>query len=240
MSEPAADSSLRRPASLWELFTAFNRLALQGFGGVLPIAQRELVERHRWLSPAEFTELLSIGQVLPGPNVVNLALMVGDRYFGWRGAMAAVAGMLSVPLVLVLSLAALYKGLAQNPAVAGAVRGMGLASAGLILAMALKLLPGLKRNPMPVAGWALITVLTVACVLFWHWPLAKVVLVIGGSSMALAAWCLRRQQFLRADPPNGPPNRSSSGTSHSLEGVANTAETGPLNSGKGQGPRSST
>ena len=69
------------PASPRALFMAFNRLALQGFGGVIPVAQRELVERERWLSRQGFVELLSISQVLPGPNIVNLALIFGDRCF---------------------------------------------------------------------------------------------------------------------------------------------------------------
>ena len=73
------------PASPLELLLAFNRLALQGFGGVLPVAQRELVERRRWLTRQEFVQLLSLGQVLPGPNIVNMALIFGDRHFGWRG-----------------------------------------------------------------------------------------------------------------------------------------------------------
>ena len=75
---------------------------------MLAVAQRELVERLRWLTREQFVELLSLGQVLPGPNIVNLALMFGDRHFGWRGALAALAGMLAVPLVIVLVLAALY------------------------------------------------------------------------------------------------------------------------------------
>ena len=111
-----------RPRGLWDLFAAFTRLSMMGFGGVLPIAQRELVDRLGWLSAAEFAELLSVGQVLPGPNVVNLSLMVGDRWFGLRGAMAAVAGMLALPMALVLALAALYQGLADQPAVVGALR----------------------------------------------------------------------------------------------------------------------
>jgi chromate transporter len=126
-----------------------------GFGGVLPIAQRELVERLGWLTVEEFAELLSIGQVLPGPNVVNLSLMVGDRYFGLRGALAALAGMLLMPLVLVLVAAALYQQFAAHPAVAGAVRGMGAVSAGLVMAIALKLLPALRRSPLgrPAGCW---------------------------------------------------------------------------------------
>jgi chromate transporter len=95
MSSPAAtpaEAALARPASTTELFFTFNRLALQGFGGVLAIAQHELVERQRWLTRQQFVEMLALSQVLPGPNVVNLALMLGDRFFGWRGALAPWAG----------------------------------------------------------------------------------------------------------------------------------------------------
>ena len=102
------EPELRAPRSKSELFVAFTWLALQGFGGVLAVAQRELVERLRWLSKEQFVELLSLSQVLPGPNVINLSLMFGDRHFGWRGALTAVAGMLAAPLVIVLALAALY------------------------------------------------------------------------------------------------------------------------------------
>ena len=96
MSVPASSEStpLAAPATLRELFFAFNRLSLQGFGGVLPVAQRELVERRRWLDKQQFVEMLAVSQVLPGPNVVNLALMFGDRCFGLRGAMTALAGMM--------------------------------------------------------------------------------------------------------------------------------------------------
>src|SRR5690606_31020912 len=96
---------LTRPGTLWELFTAFSLLALQGFGGVLAVAQRELCERRRWLSPQDFVELLAGAQVLPGPNVCNLSLMIGDRFFGWRGALVALLGMVLAPMVLVLCLA---------------------------------------------------------------------------------------------------------------------------------------
>jgi chromate transporter len=92
------EPELRAPRSKSELFVAFTWLALQGFGGVMAVAQRELVERLRWLSKEQFVELLSLSQVLPGPNVINMSLMFGDRHFGWRGALTAVAGMLAAPL----------------------------------------------------------------------------------------------------------------------------------------------
>lgn len=176
-----------------ELFIAFNALALQGFGGVLPVAQRELVERRGWLTREEFAELLSVGQVLPGPNVCNLALMLGDRFFGWRGAFAALAGILSAPLVIVLALALLYAQVATHPIAQGAIRGMGAVSAGLIFAMALKLAPTLKNNPLPLplcaaallAAWALVGALRV--------PLGWLVLGLGGALVLFAAWWLRRK-----------------------------------------------
>ena len=94
-----------RPQSLTDLFTSFTLLALQGFGGVLAVAQRELVEKKRWLNREEFVEDWAVAQIMPGPNVVNLSLMIGARYFGFKGAMAALAGMLAAPLVIVLLLA---------------------------------------------------------------------------------------------------------------------------------------
>ncbi|KAB0584291.1 chromate transporter [Ideonella dechloratans] len=165
-----------------------------GFGGVLPIAQRELVERLGWLTVEEFAELLSIGQVLPGPNVVNLSLMVGDRYFGLRGALAAMTGMLLMPLVLVLVAAALYQQFAAHPAVAGAVRGMGAVSAGLVMAIALKLLPALRRSPLGRARWMLVTLAVVLATGWWRWPLVLVIALVGGVSCAMA-W-----RFLGARP----------------------------------------
>ena len=93
--EPLAETAPPpRPHSLTELFWAFTALALQGFGGVVAITQRELVDKKQWLTQAQFVEDWAVAQVLPGPNVVNLSLMIGDRYFGMRGGMVALAGWL--------------------------------------------------------------------------------------------------------------------------------------------------
>lgn len=95
------------PRSKTDLFVSFSWLALQGFGGVLAIVQRELVEKKQWMTLEEFVDDWAVAQILPGPNVVNLSLMIGDRYFGMRGALAALAGMLALPLVIVLLLVVL-------------------------------------------------------------------------------------------------------------------------------------
>ena len=187
---PFDGADLRVPASAGELFRAFHALALQGFGGVLPVAQRELVERRRWLTQAQFVETLSLGQVLPGPNIVNMALMIGDRFFGLRGALAALAGLLAAPLLIVLVFAALYGRYAQHPAVSGALRGMGAVAAGLILSTAIKMLPTLGSNAMGRPVSVALMLATALAIGWWRLPLAWIVLGLGALAMAVAAWKL--------------------------------------------------
>ena len=182
---------LRQPQSCGELFRVFTLLALQGFGGVLAVAQHELFERQRWLTRDEFLEMLSVGQVLPGPNVVNISLMIGDRFFGLRGAASALAGMLAVPLVLMIGLAMLYGQFADNPRVSGALRGMGAVSAGLVLAMAWKLMGSLRRNPLGLVTCLLLGGATVGLVVGLRWPLAWVLAALGPLAIGLAWWRLR-------------------------------------------------
>ena len=177
---------LRQPASSGEIFRVFNRLALQGFGGVLPVAHRELVERERWLSPQQFVELLTLGQVLPGPNIINLALIIGDRHFGWRGAAAACAGLLALPMVIVLALATAYQQFADHPVLAGALRGMGAVAAGLVIATAVKLARTLATNPLGRPTGITLALATAVMVGGLRWPMVGVVLAVGGLGMALA------------------------------------------------------
>jgi len=136
------------PASAWQLAWVCNRLALQGFGGVLAVAQHEFVERERWLTQQEFLDLLAAAQLLPGPNVINVAGMLGERHFGWRGVLAALLGMLTLPLLLVLLLAGLAQSQLHQAWVQNALRGMGLAAAGLLLGTAWKLAQPLRHSPL--------------------------------------------------------------------------------------------
>jgi chromate transporter len=183
-------TAARAPRSPGDLFSVFTRLALQGFGGVLPVAQRELVERQRWLTREQFLELLSVSQVLPGPNIVNLAMILGDRHFGWRGGAAAMGGVLLAPLAVVLALAVLAQQLQGLPAVGGALRGMGAVAAGLVLSTALRLLGGLRQNALGPLACAALAALTVLMVGVLRWPLVAVVLGLGTVAVALAWWRL--------------------------------------------------
>jgi chromate transporter len=183
---PEVEITLERPASQRAMFMAFTRLALQGFGGVLPVAQRELVERQRWLTRAQFLEMLSVAQVLPGPNIVNMALMIGDRFFGWRGALTAMTGILLAPLVLVLVLAVVVQQTQGVPGIADALRGMGVVASGLILSTAWKLAGGLRKNAMGLPTCIGLGVLTLLAIGVLRWPLVGVVLGLGAAGMALA------------------------------------------------------
>jgi len=168
------------PRSLTDLFLSFTWLAVQGFGGVMAIAQRELVERKRWLTKAAFLEEWAVAQTLPGPNVMNLSLVVGGRRFGWRGALTAMAGMLGLPLLVVLGLAVLQGQVGQHPLAVRALRGMGAVAAGLILAAGLRLMEGLRGNPL---GWTACLGLAAAAfggVALRHWPLPVVLFGLGG------------------------------------------------------------
>jgi chromate transporter len=182
---------LSRPRSPTDLFVTFTLLALQGFGGVLAVAQRVLCEQKRWLTREQFVEILAVGQVLPGPNICNVSLMVGDRFFGWRGAFAALAGMLAVPAVLVLLLTAAYAEFAYLPAVTGALKGMGAVSAGLISGTALKLIGALRTNPMGTPVCILLGVATFVAVALLRWPLVWVLLGLGVAGWAFAWYRLR-------------------------------------------------
>jgi chromate transporter len=175
-----------QPTSLADLFISFTLLALQGFGGVLAIVQRELVEKKRWLTKEEFIEDWAVAQIMPGPNVVNLSMMIGSRYFGLPGALAALAGMLSLPLLIVLLVALLYAQVATHPGVAGALRGMSAVTAGMIIATALKLAPALNKNPL---GWRSCLVFSALCFVGIGWlriPLVYVLISLGGAACCLA------------------------------------------------------
>lgn len=180
---PRPDAAGRnQPQSCTDLFVSMTLLALQGFGGVLAVVQRELVERKRWMTRDEFVEEWAVAQIMPGPNVVNLALMIGGRYFGLRGAMAALAGILLAPLVVVLMLALLYSRFADNPQLANALRGMGAVAAGLITATGLKLLAALRTHPLGLAACIAFGIATFIAIAVLRLPLAWVLAGLGGLS----------------------------------------------------------
>ncbi len=191
-----ADSPpLVAPRSPSDIFWSFAVLALQGFGGVAAVAQREIVERRRWMSREEFLEEWAVAQVLPGPNIVNLSIMIGQRHFGVRGAVAALGGMLLLPLAVVLAMTLLYATVQDHPVARGALRGMGAVAAGLILGTALKMIVALQGNVMGRAACAIVALAGFLGFTVLGLPLIVVLGVVGAVAMA---WAYRA---LGASPP---------------------------------------
>ncbi len=139
------------PRSLTELFIGFLSIGARAFGGVLPWAHRALVEERRWLSPQEFAEVLALCQFLPGPNVANVAVVLGRRWFGLPGAIAGFLGLMALPFAWVLGLALLYADWAAHPVVRPVVAGVGVAGGGLFIGTALKLARPIAKRPVALA-----------------------------------------------------------------------------------------
>lgn len=171
-----------------QLFLGFTRIAAFSFGGVLPWARFVMVERRRWLSPEEFTDTLALCQLLPGPNIVNMSIAIGARFRGPRGAIAALLGLMTLPVVVVLGLALLYGRAADLPGVAGALAAMAAAAAGLVVAMAIKMAdPMLRRRFWAAAPFVALTFVAVGLL---RWPLWPVICVLAPASV-LAGWRAR-------------------------------------------------
>jgi chromate transporter len=193
MNVPSADDlqsdphlNRPRPQSLRDLFISFTLLALQGFGGVMAVVQRELVERKRWLTREEFVEDWAVAQIMPGPNVVNLSIIIGGRYFGLRGALTAFAGILTVPLILILLIAVLYAPYAHEPHVAHMLRAMGAVASGLILATGLRLLGAMQKNVIGLPLCLILGGLCFVAVAIMRLPLVYPLFGLGAIALALA------------------------------------------------------
>ncbi|SDC15370.1 chromate transporter [Cupriavidus sp. YR651] len=170
VSEP----ELAPPPNARALFFEFARMGLSGFGGVLPFVRRSVVERNRWLNDRDFVEILSLGQVLPGPNVINLALMLGLRFAGLRGAVAAFCGLVLVPMVVVLCAMALYLRYQDVTAVRQMLAGMTAVSAGLVLSTGFKLAQSQPRSVRAIV----IGVAAFVLIGLMRWPLLPVMAVL--------------------------------------------------------------
>jgi len=167
--------------ALSELFLRFTQVSLSGFGGVMPFARRMLVEERRWLSAEEFTDVLSLCQLLPGPNIVNVAVCVGARYHGVRGAVAAFAGLMTAPFFIMLALGVLYTEYGDLPAVSALFRGISAGAAGLVVAMGLKMATSRRLR----SAMALFAVMTFIGIALMRLPL--VVFLLGAAPLSVTA-----------------------------------------------------
>ncbi len=168
-----------------ELFLAFFKITLSGFGGTLPWTRRMFVEQKKWMTAEEFNDAYALCQFLPGPNIVNLAAVFGWRMRGWTGAAATWAGFLIFPFFLMVAAAIVYAHYSDVDALRRALRGLAAAAAGLLAATAIKMaLPLFKKmGPGP-----LVVLATGGAIGLMRWPLVAVLLVLAPLSVALAWW----------------------------------------------------
>jgi chromate transporter len=188
-SEEAAQA---KPTSLSDLFISFTILALQGFGGVHAVVQRELVDRKRWLTREEFIGDWAVAQIMPGANVANLALMIGGRHFGLPGAVAAIGGLLTVPAMLILLLAMAYSHFVSHPAMAGAMRGIGAVTAGIVFSSALRLVGALRGNVLTLPLCAIAGAAAFVIVGVLRLPLMVALGAVGGIACTAAYARMKR------------------------------------------------
>src|ERR1700744_5657888 len=184
------DSLVSLPPNLMALFVAFAKMSLAGFGGVLVFARRAIVEQHRWMTADEFNETFALCHFLPGPNIVNLTMVFGSRFRGIAGGIAAFAGLLGPPVVIMTVLAALYARFGDLEVLRRILAGISCAAVGLLISVAIRMmLPLIKRRD----ATGLIVLLAVFVAIgIARLPLPAVLLVAAPISIAVTVMIRRR------------------------------------------------
>jgi len=187
---PIPASTAQSPPSVLALFFAFAKMSLAGFGGVLAFARRGIVEQHRWMTADEFNETFALCHFLPGPNIVNLSVVFGSRFRGIVGGVAAFAGLVGPPMLLMTALAALYMRYGDIDALRRILAGVSCGAVGLLIAAVFKMmLPLIKRRD----AWALVVMVGVFIAIgLARLPLQAVLLVAVPASIAIT-YVLRRR-----------------------------------------------
>jgi len=187
-AEPPPDLPLNPPPGPAALFAAFAKAGLMGFGGAQIWVRRALVEERRWMTERDYAEVLGLGQVLPGPNVGNAAVMIGRRFAGLRGSLAATGGLYLFPLIVLISLILLWQGFAEEPLVSAFMHGLACAAAGMVIGNAFRM-SGRLRPPPELIAVGLASTLAAAV---FRVPLPVIVLVLGPVSVGLVVWRMRK------------------------------------------------
>lgn len=186
-AHPPGQTNSTLQVGVKDLFLAFLKIGLLGFGGVAPVARHVLVEERAWLTEKEYASLLGIGQVLPGANTINATAMIGDRFQGLPGVMAAIAGLMIMPIAILIGLALLYERFAQLTQVRAAMSGSAAAAAGLIMGTAIKMASRIELSQVAVV----FGLLAFGAVGLLHFSLIAAVLVL--APLSIAAAFLRRR-----------------------------------------------
>ena len=190
LPEPTNKPAKSAPPGVITLFLAFAKMSLAGFGGVLAFARRGIVEQHRWMTADEFNETFALCHFLPGPNTVNLSVVFGSRFAGVAGAIAAFAGLVGPPMLLVMVLAVLYAQFGHLEVLRRILAGISCGAVGLLVSVVVKMLmPLIKRRD--VVGLIMMIAVFVAIGLA-RLPLQAVLLIAVPASIGVTLVLMRR------------------------------------------------
>ncbi len=176
MSDPTTKPSLA------DLFLGFFTVGVFGFGGVLPWARRLVVVQRRWMTAAEFTELLGLCQFLPGGNIMNVTIALGARFHGVLGSAAAFFGLMIGPVAVVILLGVVYDQYKDLPVVQRAFAALAAAAAAYVLVAALRIASPLRTKPLGLA----VAVVTFGAIALLRLPLLLALPVLAALSIALS------------------------------------------------------
>jgi chromate transporter len=179
----SGEAAAMKSVSKAELFLGFLKIGLLGFGGIAPWARHVIVEERQWVTEKEFAAILGIGQVLPGPNTMNAAVILGDRFQGVPGVLLCLLGQMAMPLVIVTALAVVYERFAAIPEVRAGLIGAAASAAGLVLGAALKMIRNVRLAPPSLA----VAAAGFCAIGLFAWPLVPVVLVLVPLGVTAAA-----------------------------------------------------
>ncbi|MDO1580772.1 chromate transporter [Rhizobium oryzicola] len=182
MTAIASEADTAPAPSITELFLGFLGLGIIGFGGLLPLARRTIVEERKWLNEQEFIDLLGLCQFLPGGNIMNLSVAVGVRFHGWRGGLASILGIIAVPTMIVVCLGYIYDQYRDEPHVQHLFAGLAAAAAGLLISMGWKFIKPLRGKIWALCVVAVLFVLIAVLRL----PLLPVMLTMAPISVLLS------------------------------------------------------
>jgi chromate transporter len=187
----AAPDISQSPPGLFELFIAFAKMSLAGFGGVLVWARRGIVDQHKWMTADEFNETFALCHFLPGPNIVNLTFVFGSRFRGLPGAIAAFSGLVGPPALIMVVMGALYHRYGEVEALRRILSGVACAAIGLMLAVVFRMMTPLLKRRDVIALLVMVAVFIAIGLL--RLPLAAVLLVAIPVSIAITYWVRNKE-----------------------------------------------
>lgn len=189
-----------QPKNLFDLFWTFTCVGVQSFGGAMAIVQRTLIDKKRWYSKDEYVELLTLAQTLPGPNATLASLLVGDRFFGLKGALVGFFGLIWIPLIVLTLMIVLYQSASDVPWVQGALRGVAAVVSGMILGSALSLCSTAKKSALGLPIWGLFLLVTFLVVGILRVPMVWALPALAVPAVYCAFIFLKRRRRQQTQP----------------------------------------